>query len=78
MRRVCAWCGEGWDASRIDPPMTEPYFCPRCQRYEGVWHTLRKEGKDDRDAEEKEKPPTAMRRCGRQRHTEVRQMTLTV
>ena len=47
MRRVCVWCGRAWDASKLVPPMDQPYFCPNCERYEDVWRVLRKEVPED-------------------------------
>lgn len=41
MRRMCAWCGKVWEASRIDPPEDAPYFCPQCEGKEAVWAKLR-------------------------------------
>lgn len=42
MRRRCVWCGEYWDASAVEPPMTEPYFCPLCDGRQALWDKLRK------------------------------------
>lgn len=41
MRRVCKWCGQIWEASRIDPPEHEPYFCPIHADKQRVWEALR-------------------------------------
>lgn|GEM_PF-4364265 len=74
MRRVCVWCGRVWEASRIDPPEDQPYFCPRCEDKRLVLRNLTG-GEADEDTREEEKPPTALQRCGRLRHTEVRHLT---
>ena len=78
MIRYCAWCHRAWEASKIAPPLDEPYLCPMCEDKEPVLRRLRETDGDSRDAAAKEEPPTALQRCGRQGHTEVRQMTLTV
>ena len=54
MRRVCVWCGRVWEASRIDPPEDQSYFCPRCEGKEEVWRKLRK------DREEQDHGKTAI------------------
>ena len=41
MRRMCAWCGEVWEASRLEPPEDEPYLCPCCQGKKAVLMKLR-------------------------------------
>ena len=51
MRRMCAWCGEVWEASRLEPPEGEPYLCPFCQGKETVLMKLREGGGADAGAE---------------------------
>lgn len=44
MRRYCRWCGKLWEASKLEP---DPYFCPLCEEYKGVWNALRREAAED-------------------------------
>lgn len=74
MIRYCGWCHRAWEASRLWPPPDEPYLCPLCEDKRLVLRNLMG-GEADEDTGEKEKPPTALQRCGRPRHTEVRHLT---
>lgn len=53
MRRYCRWCGKLWEASKLEP---DPYFCPLCEEYKGVWNALRREAAEDASTDGKTHP----------------------
>lgn len=53
MRRHCKWCGKLWEASKLEP---DPYFCPLCEEYKGVWNALRREAAEDASTDGKAHP----------------------
>ena len=53
MRRYCRWCGNLWEASKLEP---DPYFCPLCEEYKGVWNALRREAAEDASTDGKAHP----------------------